>query len=159
MKYFLLSLLLISNPTMAGKIGGETLDQDVELPYHHPRSKIGQDPITYNETVMCHHLEDQAWNGPLSHRRNLTGSIGTCDRKTGVCAIYWLDTDICDVVDTANLAVDRRRMRPPTAAQKLQNMHDAVDACNDGTPKFGPQIPCETLELQAEQMEREYYTN
>lgn len=159
MKYFLLALMVVSAPTMAGKIQREGFDQDVELPYHHPRSKIGQDPITFNETLLCHHLEDQAWNGPLSWRKNLTGSIGTCDRETGVCAIYWLDTDLCDVIDTADIAVDLRKTRPLTAGQKLQNMQDAVDSCyNDtGKPRFGPQPPCETLELQLERMESEYY--
>ena len=145
-KCLLLALLLLPAPTMAGKIGGETLDQGVELPYHHPRSSIGQDPITYNETSMCHHLEDQAWNGPLSHRRNLTGSIGTCDRKTGVCAIYWLDTDICDIVDTANLAVDRRRMKPRSKAQRILDLQESIEHCYSGAPQFGPQQPCERIE-------------
>ncbi len=150
MKYFLLALMLVSAPTMAGKIGGEVLTQDVELPYHHPRSKIGQDPITYNEAVMCEDLEYQAWNGPLSHRKNLTGSIGTCDRKTGVCAVYWLDTDICDVLDTATVAVDKRKMKPRSKWQRILDLQESIDHCYSGAPKFGPQQPCERIEAMLE---------
>jgi hypothetical protein len=146
-----LLLLVIAIDANAGKIKGETLPQEVELPYHHPRSKIGQDPITYNETNMCLHLEDQAWNGPLSHRRNLSGSIGTCDRKTGVCAVYWLDTGLCDILDTATVAT-RRQPRPRlTRNQRIQNLQDALNHCHSGVPKFGPQQPCENIEARLEE--------
>lgn len=150
MKYFLLALMVVSAPTMAGTIQREGFDQDVELPYHHPRSKIGQDPITFNETLLCHHLEDQAWNGPLSWRKNLTGSIGTCDRETGVCAIYWLDTDLCDVIDTAAIAVDRRLFPPRPKKSRIEELQDAVNHCYSGAPKFGPQAPCEMYENMLE---------
>lgn len=150
MKYFLLALMVVSAPTMAGKIQREGFDQDVELPYHHPRSKIGQDPITFNEVTMCNHLEDQAWNGPLSWRKNLTGSIGTCDRETGVCAIYWLDTELCDVIDTADIAVDRRLYPPRPKKSRIEELQDAIDHCYSGAPQFGPQAPCEMYENMLE---------
>lgn len=147
-------LLVFALDAHAGKVQGTTFPQEVELPMEHPRSKIGQDPITYNEVTMCHHLEDQAWNGPLSHRRNLSGSIGTCDPKSGVCAIYWLDTGLCDIIDTATLAVDRRNMPPRTKLtkqQRIQELEDAIEHCYSGAPKFGPQAPCEMYEKQLEE--------
>jgi hypothetical protein len=144
-KYFLLALMLVSTPALAGKIKGERFPQMMELPYHHPRSMIGQDPITADEVNMCVDLQWQADWGPLSHRRNLSGSIGTCSPKTGVCAVYWLDTGLCDIIEQ----MPKQAMKPRpklTKQQRLQQLQDAIDHCYSGAPKFGPQAPCEMYE-------------
>ena len=113
------------------------------------KSMNGQGAITVSEANLCADLEYQAFNGPLSHRRNLTGSIGTCDRQTGICAVYWLEYDACDIIDTADIAVDRRFYVPPTPQEKLDKLLQGVVDCYDGSkPRFGPQAPCEVLEEQ-----------
>ena len=128
-------------------VQGEKIIQGVILEDdRHIRSFIGQDPLSFEEVDMCDDLAYQAYNGPLSHRRNLTGSIGTCNRKSGVCAIYWLEDDVCDIIDTAEIAEDRRNRPVRPKKSKLQELQDAVDHCYSGAPKFGPQPPCEMLE-------------
>ena len=127
---------------------------DIPIPqveYNTPANKSmnGQGVVTLSEANLCADLEYQAFNGPLSHRRNLTGSIGTCDRQTGICAVYWLEYDACDIIDTADIAVDRRFYTPPTAQEKLDSLYQAVEDChNGGKPRFGPMAPCEVLEDQ-----------
>jgi hypothetical protein len=150
-KYFLLALILVSTPALAGKIKGERFPQMMELPYHHPRSMIGQDPITADEVNMCADLQWQADWGPLSHRRNMSGSIGTCSPKAGVCAVYWLDTGLCDILDTATVATHRQPRPKLTKQQRIQQLEDAIDHCYSGAPKFGPQAPCEMYEKQLEE--------
>ena len=119
-----------------------------EVEYNTPPNKSmnGQGAITFTEVELCADLEYQAFNGPLSHRRNLTGSIGTCDRQTGVCAVYWLEYDACDIIDTADIAVDRRYQPPKPKKSKIEQLQDAIDHCYSGEPKFGPQAPCEMYE-------------
>ncbi len=127
---------------------------DIPIPvveYNTPPNKSmnGQGAITFTEVELCQDLEYQAFNGPLSHRRNLTGSIGTCDRQTGICAVYWLEYDACDIIDTADMAFDQRFYVPPTPQEKLDKLFQAVEDCYDGgKPRFGPQAPCEVLEDQ-----------
>ena len=102
--------------------------------------------ITLPEVDLCADLEYQAFHGPLSNRRNLTGSIGTCDRQSGVCAVYWLEYDACDIIDTADIAVDRRYQPTRPKKSKIEQLQDAIDHCYSGAPKFGPQPPCEMYE-------------
>jgi len=124
----------------------DTTPTDVEFNTPPNKSLIGQGAITFPEVDLCADLEYQAYHGPLSHRRNLTGSIGTCDRQSGVCAVYWLEYDACDIIDTADIAEDRRNRPVRPKKSKLQELQDAVDHCHSGAPKFGPQPPCEMLE-------------
>ena len=137
-------------------IQGVKISQSVVLEDNrHIRSFIGQDPLTFDEIEICDDLEYQAYNGPLSWRRNLTGSIGTCDRKSGICAIYWLEDDVCDIIDTADIAVDRRYQPPRPKKSKIEQLQDAIDHCYSGAPKFGPQAPCEMYEdLLWQEMEK-----
>ena len=153
MKYFILPLLALTvgcttteqYAMVDATVQGERISQSVILEDNrHIRSFIGQDPLTFDEMEMCDDLEYQAYHGPLSHRRNLTGSIGTCNRQTGICAIYWLEDDVCDITDTSDVAVDKRRQPPQKS--KLQQLQDAIDHCYSGAPKFGPQAPCEMYE-------------
>ena len=150
MRYLLLPLLALT-------VGCSTTEQyayrintsmtDIPIPqveYNTPPNKSmnGQGAITFTEVEMCQDLEYQAYHGPLSHRRNLTGSIGTCDRKSGVCAVYWLEYDACDIIDTADFAVDRRNQPTRPKKSKIEQLQDAIDYCYSGAPKFGPQPPC-----------------
>ena len=126
---------------------------DIPIPqveYNTPANKSmnGQGVVTQSEANLCADLEYQAFNGPLSHRRNLTGSIGTCDRQTGICAVYWIEYDACDIIDTADIAVDRRLYPPRPKKSKIEQLQDAIDHCYSGEPKFGPQAPCEMYEDQ-----------
>ena len=126
------------------QIASTQIAQIVALPDYHPRSVIGQDPITWDEVQMCDDLRYQADYGPLSNRVNNTGSIGTCSPKTGSCVIYWIDTDLCDVIEKAEPPVRRVSTEPPKS--RIQQLQEAVDHCYSGAPKFGPQPPCEMLE-------------
>ena len=145
MKYFLLALVLVSAPTMAGKVKGSRVGDPSGLPDYHPRSTIGQDPITAAEVNMCVDLQYQADWGPLSHRRNLSGSIGTCSPRTGVCAVYWLDTGLCDIIE--QIPKQARKPRPKlTKQQRIQQLEESIEHCYSGAPKFGPQAPCEMYE-------------
>jgi len=128
------------------QIASTQIAQIVALPDYHPRSVIGQDPITWDEVQMCDDLRYQADYGPLSNRVNNTGSIGTCSPKTGSCVIYWIDTDLCDVIENAEPPVRRVSTEPPKS--RIQQLQDAVDHCYSGATKFGPQPPCEMLEDQ-----------
>ena len=121
----------------------DTTPTDVKFNTPPNRSRTGQGAITFPEVDLCTDLEYQAYHGPLSNRRNLTGSIGTCDRQTGVCAVYWLEYDACDIIDTADIAVDRRYQLPRPKKSKIEQLEDAIDHCYSGEPKFGPQAPCE----------------
>jgi len=143
----------------------KTAMTDTPIPvveYNTPANKSmnGQSAITVSEVNMCADLEYQAFNGPLSHRRNLTGSIGTCDRQSGICAVYWLEYDACDIIDTADIAVDRRLYRPPTPQEKLDKLFQGVENCyHGGKPRFGPQAPCEVLEAEYyNELEKQGYT-
>ena len=148
-------------PLLALTVGCTTTEQygyrintamtDIPIPvveYNTPPNKSmnGQGAITFPEVELCADLEYQAYHGPLSHRRNLTGSIGTCDRQTGVCAVYWLEYDACDIIDTADIAVDRRYQQPKPKKSKIEQLQDAINHCYSGAPKFGPQAPCEMYE-------------
>ena len=138
---------------------------DIPIPvveYNTPANKSmnGQSAITVSEVNLCADLEYQAFNGPLSHRRNLTGSIGTCDRQSGICAVYWLEYDACDIIDTADIAIDRRLYRPPTPQEKLDKLFQGVENCYEGgKPRFGPQAACEVLEAEYyNELEKQGYT-
>ena len=158
-------------PVLALTIGCSTTEQyayrtgttiqlpEVEFDNQPNNSRNKQGPITFTEVSLCHELEYQAYNGPLSWRRNLTGSIGTCDRKSGICAVYWLEYDACDIIDTADMVVDKRAYRPPTPQEKLDNLYQAMEDCyNGGMPRFGPQAPCEVLEAQyIKELEKQGY--
>ena len=126
------------------EIASTQIAQAVTLPDYHPRSTIGQDPITGDEVQMCDNLRHEAYHGPLSHRVNNTGSIGTCSRTSGSCVIYWIDTDLCDVIENHEPLVKRASTKP--SKSRLQQLQEAVDHCYSGAPKFGPQAPCELLE-------------
>lgn len=144
MRYFLLALMLVSTPALGAKVKGDQVGEPIGLPDYHPRSTIGQDPITADEVNMCVDLQWQADWGPLSHRRNQSGSIGTCSPK-GVCAVYWLDTGLCDIIE--QIPAVAKRPRPKlTKQQRIQQLEDAIEHCYSPTPKFGPQAPCEMYE-------------
>ena len=152
MKYLILPLLALTVGCSTteqyamydAEIASTQIVQAVTLPDYHPRSVIGQDPITWDEVQMCDDLRYQADYGPLSNRVNNTGSIGTCSPKSGSCVIYWIDTDLCDVIEKHEPPVKRASTEPPKS--RLQQLQDAVDHCYSGAPKFGPQPPCEMLE-------------
>ena len=153
MRYLLLPLLALAvgcstTEQYAYRINTaiDTTPTDVEFNTPPNKSLIGQGAITFPEVDLCADLEYQAYHGPLSNRRNLTGSIGTCDRQTGVCAVYWLEYDACDIIDTADVAVDRRNQPTRPKKSKIQQLEDAIDHCYSGAPKFGPQAPCEMYE-------------
>ena len=155
MKYFILPLLVLivgcsTTEQYAYRVNTaiDTTPTDVEFNTPPNKSRTGQGAITFPEVELCADLEYQAYHGPLSHRRNLTGSIGTCDRQTGVCAVYWLEYDACDIIDTADIAVDRRYQPPRPKKSKIEQLQDAIDHCYSGAPKFGPQAPCEMYEDQ-----------
>ena len=159
MKYFLLPLLALivgcsTTEQYAYRINTaiDTTPTDVVFNTPPNKSRTGQGAITFSEVDLCADLEYQAYHGPLSHRRNLTGSIGTCDRQTGVCAVYWLEYDACDIIDTADIAVDRRYQLPRPKKSKIEQLEDAIDHCYSGAPKFGPQAPCE---MYVDMLERE----
>lgn len=153
MKYLVLPLLALTvgcttTEQYAYRINTaiDTTPTDVEFNAPPNKSRTGQGAITFTEVDLCADLEYQAYHGPLSNRRNLTGSIGTCDRQTGVCAVYWLEYDACDIIDTADIAVDRRIQPARPKKSKIQQLEDAIDHCYSGAPKFGPQPPCEMYE-------------
>ena len=142
-------LLVFALDAHAGKVDGEQVGDPSGLPDYHPRSTIGQDPITADEVNMCVDLQWQADWGPLSHRRNLSGSIGTCSPRTGVCAVYWLDTGLCDIIEQ----VPKQALKPRpklTKQQRIQELEDAIEHCYSPVPKFGPQAPCEMFEQMLE---------
>lgn len=142
-------LLVVAFDAQAGKVDGERVGDPSGLPDYHPRSTIGQDPITASEVNMCVDLQYQADWGPLSHRRNLSGSIGTCSPKTGVCAVYWLDTGLCDIIEQIPKQARKPRQKL-TKQQRIQELEDAIEHCYSGAPKFGPQAPCEMYEKMLE---------
>ncbi|MCP4831739.1 MAG: hypothetical protein GY886_05945 [Gammaproteobacteria bacterium] len=150
MRYLLLPLLALTvgcttSNQYAMREKAQRVSQNVVLEDHHPRSVIGQDPITWDEVDLCDDLAYQAYNGPLSNRQNLGGSIGTCSAKTGNCAIYWLDTGLCDVVDKIRYEINPV---PKPKKSKIEQLQDAIDHCHSSEPKFGPQPPCEMFEDQ-----------
>ena len=153
MRYLLLPLLALTvgcstTEQYAYRINTaiDTTPTDVEFDAQPNKSRSGQGAITFSEVDLCADLEYQAYHGPLSNRRNLTGSIGTCDRQTGVCAVYWLEYDACDIIDTAEMAEDRRYQPTRPKKSKIEQLEDAIDHCYSGAPKFGPQPPCEMYE-------------
>lgn len=150
MRYLLLLLLALTvgcttteQYEMRQKI--QPVSQNVWLDDYHPRSLIGQDPLTWEEVQLCDDLAYQAYHGPLSNRENLSGSIGTCSAKTGNCAIFWYDTGLCDVVDQIKYEINPA---PKPQKSKIDQLQEAVDHCHSGAPKFGPQAPCDMLENQ-----------
>lgn len=153
MRYLLLPLLALTvgcstTEQYAYRINTaiDTTPTDVEFNAPPNKSRSGQGAITFTEVDLCADLEYQAYHGPLSNRQNLTGSIGTCDRQTGVCAVYWLEYDACDIIDTADIAVDRRYQPTRPKKSKIEQLEDAIEHCYSGAPKFGPQPPCEMYE-------------
>ena len=153
MRYLLLPLLALivgcsTTEQYAYRINTaiDTTPTDVEFNTPPNKSLTGMGAITLPEVDLCADLEYQAFHGPLSNRRNLTGSIGTCDRQSGVCAVYWLEYDACDIIDTADIAVDRRYQPTRPKKSKIEQLQDAIDHCYSGAPKFGPQPPCEMYE-------------
>jgi hypothetical protein len=153
MRYLLLPLLALivgcsTTEQYAYRINTaiDTTPTDVEFNAPPNKSRSGQGAITFTEVDLCADLEYQAYHGPLSNRRNLTGSIGTCDRQTGICAVYWLEYDACDITDTADIAVDKRIQPTRPKKSKIEQLQDAIDYCYSGAPKFGPQAPCEMYE-------------
>lgn len=148
MRYLLFPLLALilgctTTDQYAMREKAQRVSQNVILEDHLPRSAIGQDPITQDEVDLCNDLAHQAYNGPLSNRQNLGGSIGTCSAKTGNCAIYWLNTGFCDVVDKITYEI---KPTPKPRKSRIQQLWDAIEYCYSGEPKFGPQPPCEMYE-------------
>ena len=127
-------------------IPGVKIAQRVELEdTRHIRSMIGQDPITFDEIQLCDELRYEADYGPLSNRMNTGGSIGACSKKTGGCAVLWIETNVCDIIENTQMIVpDQVEQRPYRT--RLEQLQDAIDHCYSGNPKFGPQAPCDMLE-------------
>ena len=154
MKYFILPVLALTvgcstteqYAMVDATVQGEKISQSVVLEDNrHIRSLIGQDPITFDEIQLCDELRYEADYGPLSDRINNTGSIGACSKKTGGCAVLWLDTDTCDIIENYQTLIPSQVERRPQKS-RLQQLQDAIDHCYSGEPKFGPQAPCEMLE-------------
>ena len=154
MKYLILPLLALTvgcstteqYAMYEANIPGVQIAQRVELEdTRHIRSMIGQDPITFDEIQLCDELRYEADYGPLSNRMNTGGSIGACSKKTGGCAVLWIETNVCDIIENTQMIVpDQVEQRPYRT--RLEQLQDAIDHCYSSEPKFGPQAPCDMLE-------------